>query len=184
MPIVGLGQSAAFQECTVLIRDAHEGNAVDLVVGHQEENAMRRITDFGSAVQNRFEHRLRVSRGAADDSQHFAGSGLALQCIFNFDGSLVDLSEETRVVDSDDCLVGEGGQQVEVCFVEKPYLVPEDGNDPNRLADLDIDDTQQVLVGEMAAQDPCAAGNPLPLGAAEYQALFSRAVAGELSWGS
>lgn len=51
---------------------------------------------------------------------------------------------------------------------------------PNCLADIGIDDAQQVRVGEMAVVDPSAAGNPLPFDAQQYQALFVRAVAGDV----
>ena len=51
---------------------------------------------------------------------------------------------------------------------------------PHCLADIDIDDAMQDRVGEMAVRDPSAGGNPLPFGAADYRALFVRAVAGEL----
>ncbi len=51
---------------------------------------------------------------------------------------------------------------------------------PSSLGEIGIDDRQRHLVGEMAARDPSAAGNPLPLTPREYEALFARAVAGEL----
>jgi alcohol dehydrogenase class IV len=51
---------------------------------------------------------------------------------------------------------------------------------PHSLADIDIDDAGKEKVGQMAAEDPSAGGNPLPFGPADYQSLFARAVAGEL----
>jgi len=51
---------------------------------------------------------------------------------------------------------------------------------PSNLREIGIGDEQQQRVGEMAARDPSAAGNPLVFTAADYQALFARAVAGEL----
>jgi alcohol dehydrogenase class IV len=51
---------------------------------------------------------------------------------------------------------------------------------PATLRDIGIDDRRQREIGEMAAADPSAAGNPLPMGPGGYQALFARAVAGEL----
>ena len=51
---------------------------------------------------------------------------------------------------------------------------------PGRLLDIDIDAARQEQVGDMAARDPSAGGNPLPFGSAEYRALFVRAVSGEL----
>lgn len=51
---------------------------------------------------------------------------------------------------------------------------------PHSLREIGIDDGRRQQVGEMAARDPSAAGNPLPLTAEAYRALFARAVAGEL----
>lgn len=51
---------------------------------------------------------------------------------------------------------------------------------PTSLREIGIETDQQQRVGEMAARDPSAAGNPLRLEPADYQALFARAVAGEL----
>jgi hypothetical protein len=51
---------------------------------------------------------------------------------------------------------------------------------PHCLADIGIDDARRERLGAMAAQDPTAGGNPLPFGPVEYQALFARAVSGEL----
>jgi alcohol dehydrogenase class IV len=51
---------------------------------------------------------------------------------------------------------------------------------PSSLGEIGISDNQQQRVGEMAAADPSAAGNPVPLSPQEYQTLFARAVAGVL----
>lgn len=51
---------------------------------------------------------------------------------------------------------------------------------PSSLGEIGIGDDEQQRVGEMAAADPSAGGNPVLLTSDEYQALFSRAVAGEL----
>jgi alcohol dehydrogenase class IV len=51
---------------------------------------------------------------------------------------------------------------------------------PHSLREIGIDDERQRQVGEMAARDPAAAGNPLPLTSRQYRDLFARAVAGEL----
>ena len=51
---------------------------------------------------------------------------------------------------------------------------------PPNLREIGIGDEQQQRVGEMAARDPSSGGNPLVFSAADYQALFVRAVAGEL----
>lgn len=51
---------------------------------------------------------------------------------------------------------------------------------PSRLSEIGIGDEQQQRVGKMAVQDPSAAGNPLLFNADQYQALFVRAVSGDL----
>jgi alcohol dehydrogenase class IV len=51
---------------------------------------------------------------------------------------------------------------------------------PHTLGELGIDCSRQELVGEMAAADPTAATNPVPMSATQYSELFCRAVKGEL----
>jgi len=48
------------------------------------------------------------------------------------------------------------------------------------LADIGIDDTQAELVGQMAVADPTSGSNPIPFTAAQYTAIFQRAVRGDL----
>lgn len=52
---------------------------------------------------------------------------------------------------------------------------------PASLAALNIDASQADKVGQMAAEDPSAGGNPLPLNAADYSRIFRKAVAGDLT---
>lgn len=49
---------------------------------------------------------------------------------------------------------------------------------PETLAEIGLDASEPDRVGAMAAVDPAAAGNPVPLSAARYAALFERAVRG------
>ncbi|MBY5990984.1 iron-containing alcohol dehydrogenase [Ferrimonas balearica] len=51
---------------------------------------------------------------------------------------------------------------------------------PHRLTEIGIDEEKAALVGQMAAQDPSAEGNPVALGAEQYSALFVQAVRGTL----
>jgi len=48
------------------------------------------------------------------------------------------------------------------------------------LAALGIDDSEAARIGEMAKADPSSGTNPLPFSASEYQALFLRALNGNL----
>jgi len=49
---------------------------------------------------------------------------------------------------------------------------------PDDLQSIDISAEQSKIIGEMASQDPSAAGNPVLLSAAQYSALFTTAVHG------
>jgi len=51
---------------------------------------------------------------------------------------------------------------------------------PHTLAEIGIEEDQQVKVGQMATEDPSAGGNPIQFTAEQYSAIFSRAVCGEL----
>ncbi|MBE7215236.1 iron-containing alcohol dehydrogenase [Shewanella benthica] len=51
---------------------------------------------------------------------------------------------------------------------------------PNSLGDIGINLDDFVLVGEMAAKDAAAGGNPIPLTPVQYSILFSDAVKGQL----
>ncbi|MGA0344413.1 MAG: iron-containing alcohol dehydrogenase [Arenicellales bacterium] len=52
---------------------------------------------------------------------------------------------------------------------------------PHTLADLDIDDAQASLIGDMAALDPSAGTNPIAFDAGQYRELFLQAQKGSLS---
>ena len=51
---------------------------------------------------------------------------------------------------------------------------------PHTLAEIDIDDTQAELVGQMAVEDPSAGGNPISFSTDQYQQIFKDAVRGNL----
>src|SRR5690606_4144085 len=51
---------------------------------------------------------------------------------------------------------------------------------PHTLAEIGVDDSQAVLIGEMSAKDITARTNARPLDAAEYQQLFLNALTGKL----
>jgi alcohol dehydrogenase class IV len=52
---------------------------------------------------------------------------------------------------------------------------------PHSLAELGVTLRDPQTIGQEAARDPCAAGNPLPTDAAGYTRIFRCAVAGDLS---
>ena len=51
---------------------------------------------------------------------------------------------------------------------------------PHSLAEIGIEDRDAARVGQMAAADPCAGGNPIAFDAQSYAAIFCNAVAGKL----
>ena len=54
-------------------------------------------------------------------------------------------------------------------------------NVPNSLAELGVTLRDPQTIGQEAARDPCAAGNPLPTDAPGYTRIFRSAVTGDLS---
>jgi alcohol dehydrogenase class IV len=65
-------------------------------------------------------------------------------------------------------------------FMQRILGLREEIGIPHTLAALNIDESQQEKVGMMAAEDPSASGNPIPLSPEQYSALFVQAVRGEL----
>ena len=51
---------------------------------------------------------------------------------------------------------------------------------PHSLAAIGVDAANAAVIGEQAARDPSAAGNPVPLDAATLERIFRAAVAGDL----
>jgi alcohol dehydrogenase class IV len=52
---------------------------------------------------------------------------------------------------------------------------------PNSLADIRVPADRAAEIGRMAEQDPSAGGNPMPVNAAALEAVFRKAVAGDLT---
>ena len=65
-------------------------------------------------------------------------------------------------------------------FLDFVLALREEIGIPHTLAALGIDGAQADRVGEMAVVDPSAGGNPIAFTAAQYTAIFQRALAGEL----
>ena len=51
---------------------------------------------------------------------------------------------------------------------------------PHTLAEINIDDEQAEIIGNMAVEDPSAGGNPISFSAEQYQQIFTNAVNGVL----
>jgi hypothetical protein len=68
-------------------------------------------------LQDRVEHRCEVAGRRIDDLQHLCSRGLPLQ-------RFARLGQEPRVFDRDDCLVGEGGYELDLPVGKRPHLRP------------------------------------------------------------
>src|SRR6516225_1005961 len=65
------------------------------------------------SLDQRVEHRLEIDGRAADSLEHVCGGGLPLQ-------GFLGLVEQPRVFDSDHCLIGEGGQKLDLLVIKRP----------------------------------------------------------------
>ena len=84
------------------------------------------------ALDDSVEHRLHVSRRAADNAEHLGGSSLMLQRLAQFRVAFLEFLEQPRVFDGDDSLVGEGLQQLDLFVREGLNLHAADINNPDR----------------------------------------------------
>jgi hypothetical protein len=77
-----------------------------------------------SVGENAFENRSEIARRTANDCKHFGGGGLLLQ-------GLAQLVEQAGVLDRDDGLAGEIGEQRDLLVGEGMNLLTIDGDDSN-----------------------------------------------------
>src|SRR5262245_58207249 len=64
--------------------------------------------NLGRALYDGIQYRLHVCRGAADDAQHLSSCRLVLQRFAQLCVTLLDLLEQSHVLDGDHGLVGKG----------------------------------------------------------------------------
>src|SRR5262245_16394612 len=69
-------------------------------------------TNLCRALDDDVKHRLHVRRRAADDAEHLCRCRLMLQGLAQFCVALLDLSEQSHVLNGDDRLRSEGFQQL------------------------------------------------------------------------
>src|SRR5262245_41102186 len=91
-------------------------------------------TNPGSAFDDGVEHRLHVRRRATDNAEHFGGGRLVLQGLPQFGIALLDLLEQSYVLDRDHRLVGEGLEKGDLLFRERTNLFTANYNCPYRNA--------------------------------------------------
>src|SRR5262249_59724408 len=71
----------------------------------KEQTTVRSLAKPGRLLQHSLEHRLQLTRRAANNLEHIGGGGLLLQ-------RFAQLVEQSRILDRDDGLVGEHLQQM------------------------------------------------------------------------
>jgi len=73
-----------------------------------------RLAQPGSRMDERIEHGLQIKGRAADDLEHVGGGGLLLKRFAQF-------VEKAGILNRDCCLIGEGFDQLDLFFGERPH---------------------------------------------------------------
>src|SRR5262245_19620772 len=79
-------------------------------------------TNLCGDLDDRVEHRLHVSRRAADDAEHLGGCRLMLEGFTQFRVAFLDLFEQPHVLNGDYCLIRESFEQRDLFFSERTDL--------------------------------------------------------------
>ena len=79
------------------------------------------IADSHRILQHGFEHRLKVAGRTGYNPQHIRRRRLLLQRFGKLPRALLLGLKQPHVLDRDHCLVGEGGDQFDLLFGERPY---------------------------------------------------------------
>src|SRR5262245_8448964 len=117
----------------VLARDVRTSPHVLSIIRRQAERCCRmeratvvteqytkcRFADAYRIPQHGLEHRLQFTRRRADDLQYLRGRSLLLQRLAEIGGARLHLVEQPHVLDRDYCLVGEGGEQIDLSLRER-----------------------------------------------------------------
>jgi hypothetical protein len=90
----------------------------------------------GRRCDQRIKHGLEIEGRAANDLEHVGSGGLLLQ-------RFAQLVEEAGILDGDDGLTGEAGQQLDLLFAERAHLGAVDGNGPDHIVVLQHRDAEQ-----------------------------------------
>ena len=91
---------------------------MDEGVPQAKDGAICRLAQDGGAVCDRVEHRLHVGRRTRDHPQDFRGSRLLLQRLLEIARLRLHLVEQTRVLDRDYRLIGEGLDEFDLAQTE------------------------------------------------------------------
>src|SRR5262249_39526288 len=114
-----------FVEFGKLWRRIVQGDASEPVTFAQCHGAETGLANARGILQRFLEHRPQFAGRRADDAQYIRGGGLLLQ-------RLAQLVEQPRVLDGDDGLRGEVGDQLDLLVGKGAYLLAVDGDDANQ----------------------------------------------------
>ena len=119
-------------------------------------------------------HALAHSLGALYDKHHGLLNAILLPYVLQYNKPAIEdkLTHIARVLELEDVSF-EG-------FLRRILQLRESLHIPDDLQTIGISTEQSKRVGEMAAADPSAAGNPVQLSATQYSSLFEAAVQGNL----
>ena len=107
--------------------------AVDLALAYGDRSdigAAKPARRFGHRVQ----HRLHIGGRAADDVEHLAGRGLVFERLLQIVGALPQIIEQPCILDRNHRLVGESGDEFDLCGCEGSHGSPGAADDTDRLA--------------------------------------------------
>ena len=79
------------------------------------------VADADGVLQHGFEHRLKIAGRAADNLEHLRRGRLLVQRFGQLPRALLLRLEQSRVLNGDDGLVGEGLDQLDLLLGERPY---------------------------------------------------------------
>ena len=118
-------------------------------------------------------HALAHPLGALYDKHHGLLNAILLPYVLQRNRPVIEgkIKHIARVLDLDE--VSFDGCLQWILQLRKTLQIPTD------LQSIGIDTAQSERVGEMAAADPSAAGNPVSLSAVEYTTVFESAVLGQ-----
>src|SRR5215467_12183628 len=89
----------------------------------QENNRIVRLAKPASILGDGFQHRLNICRRSSDHTEDLACRGLLLKCLGQVAGTPAQLVKQPRVLDGDDGLGGEIGQQRDLLVAEGTNLL-------------------------------------------------------------
>jgi hypothetical protein len=77
------------------------------------------VAKLAGTLDNGIEHRPDVGRRGSDDAQDIGAAGLVGEGFREIAGALLDLVEQTHILDRDHGLVGEGGDEIDLLLRER-----------------------------------------------------------------